>query len=101
MKVPSVRLLALLVVLTSLAYSQVEKLAIPAGTPEDKDLNLISSEQDAQKKLAMYQDFLAKYASDPMAVAYGKLAAIAVLPECWRPCESAGVWGQSFGGSPA
>jgi hypothetical protein len=71
MKLESARLVALLFCLTSMAHSQVEKLAIPAGTPEDKDLNLISSEQDAQKKLAMYQDFLGKYASNPMAVAYG------------------------------
>jgi len=71
MKLTSARLVALLFFLTSVAYSQVEKLAIPAGTPEDKDLILISGEQDAQKKLAMYQEFLAKYASNPMAVAYG------------------------------
>jgi len=54
-----------------LAYGQVEKLTIPAGTPEDKDLNAISSEQDPQKKVQMYQDFLSKYASNPAAVAYG------------------------------
>ena len=56
-----------------LAYGQVEKLTIQAGTPEDedKDLNAISSEQDPQKKVEMYQDFLSKYASNPAAVAYG------------------------------
>lgn len=70
MKPTRARLFAVLFFLTSLAYSQVEKLAIPAGTPEDKDLNLISGEQDAQKKLQMYQDFLGKYGSNPMAVAY-------------------------------
>jgi tetratricopeptide (TPR) repeat protein len=51
-------------------YAQVDKIVIPAGTPEDKDLNLITSEPDAQKKVAMYQDFLQKYASNPVAVAY-------------------------------
>lgn len=50
--------------------AQVEKITIPAGTPEDNDLNAISSEQDAQKKISMYQDFLQKYASNPAAVAY-------------------------------
>ena len=51
--------------------AQVEKITIPAGTPEDKDLNEIGNEQDAQKKIALYQDFLQKYASNPAAVAYG------------------------------
>jgi len=54
----------------SMAFGQVEKITIPAGTPEDKDLTAISSEQDAQKKISMYQDFLQKYALNPAAVAY-------------------------------
>jgi hypothetical protein len=53
-----------------LGYGQVDKIVIPAGTPEDKDLNVITSEPDAPKKIAMYQDFLQKYASNPVAVAY-------------------------------
>jgi hypothetical protein len=53
-----------------LGYGQVDKITIPAGTPEDKDLNLITGEPDAQKKIAMYEDFLQKYASNPVAVAY-------------------------------
>ena len=44
---------------------------IPAGTPEDVALASISSEQDAQKRLAMYQDFLQQFSSNPAAVAYG------------------------------
>ena len=52
------------------AYGQLDKMVIPAGTPEDKELNLISDEPDAQKKITMYQDFLQKYASNPVAVAY-------------------------------
>jgi tetratricopeptide (TPR) repeat protein len=53
------------------ANAQTDKIVIPAGTPEDHDLQAISSEQDAAKKLAMYQDFVQKYASNPAAVAYG------------------------------
>jgi tetratricopeptide (TPR) repeat protein len=53
------------------AGAQVDKIVIPAGTPEDHDLQDISNEQDAAKKLAMYQDFVQKYASNPAAVAYG------------------------------
>ena len=58
------------ILLTALVHSQVETIVIPAGTPEDNDLNTIANEQDAQKKAAMYQDFLQKYASNQAAVAY-------------------------------
>src|SRR5271169_3858803 len=51
--------------------AQTDKIVIPAGTPEDHDLQAISNEQDAAKKLAMYQDFVQKYSSNPAAVAYG------------------------------
>ena len=53
------------------ANAQADKIVIPAGTPEDNDLQAITNEQDAAKKLAMYQDFAQKYASNPAAVAYG------------------------------
>jgi tetratricopeptide (TPR) repeat protein len=53
------------------AFAQLEKIAIPAGSPEDNALQAISNEPDAQKKLAMYQDFVHTFASNPMAVAYG------------------------------
>jgi tetratricopeptide (TPR) repeat protein len=51
--------------------AQVDHIVIAAGTPEDHDLQDITSEQDATKKLAMYADFVQKYASNPAAVAYG------------------------------
>ena len=44
---------------------------IPAGTPEDQALQAISNEPDGQKKLAMYEDFVQKFSSNPAAVAYG------------------------------
>ena len=44
---------------------------IPAGTPEDQGLQAITKEPDAQKKLAMYEDFLQQFSSNPAAVAYG------------------------------
>jgi len=59
------------VFVTLLSHAQSDRIVIPAGTPEDKDLQTISSEQDPAKKLAMYQDFVQKYASNPAAVAYG------------------------------
>jgi tetratricopeptide (TPR) repeat protein len=57
--------------LSALAGAQTDKIVIPAGTPEDHDLQAISNEQDAAKKLAMYQDFVQKYSSNPAAVTYG------------------------------
>lgn len=63
--------LAILFLMASLAYPQIDKIVIPAGTSEDQALNAINNEQDAQKRLAMYQDFLEKFASNPAAVAYG------------------------------
>jgi tetratricopeptide (TPR) repeat protein len=52
-------------------HAQVDKIVIPAGTPEDQALTAISNEPDTQKKLAMYQDFVQKFAANPAAVAYG------------------------------
>jgi tetratricopeptide (TPR) repeat protein len=63
-------ILASSLLISALAFSQVEKIVIPAGTPEDNDLNAISNEPDTAKKTSMYQDFLQKYASNPMAVAF-------------------------------
>lgn len=56
---------------TTLLPAQVDKIIIPAGTPEDQALTAISNEQDAQKKQAMYEDFVQKFANNPAAVAYG------------------------------
>jgi len=58
-------------ILAPLACAQSDRIVIPAGTLEDHDLQAISSEPDPAKKLAMYQDFVQKYASNPAAVAYG------------------------------
>ena len=54
-----------------LLHAQLDKIVIAAGTPEDQALQAITNEQDGQKKLAMYQDFLEKFSSNPAAVAYG------------------------------
>src|SRR5208283_2409997 len=58
-------------VFSVLGCAQLDKIVIPAGTPEDQALTAISNEQDSQKKLAMYQDFLQKFSANPAAVAYG------------------------------
>jgi tetratricopeptide (TPR) repeat protein len=53
------------------ASAQVDHIEIAAGTDEDRALQAISNEQDAPKKLAMYQEFVQKFSSNPAAVAYG------------------------------
>jgi tetratricopeptide (TPR) repeat protein len=53
------------------ARAQMDKIVISAGTPEDHDLQAISNEPDAAKKLALYQDFVQKYSSNAAAVTYG------------------------------
>ena len=67
-------LLAILLVIAfsiSQAQAQVERIVIAAGTDEDHALQAITNEQDNSKKLAMYEDFVQKFSSNPQAVAYG------------------------------
>src|SRR5450631_1153068 len=65
-----VLLVTFLLVLAPLALTQIDTLVIPAGTPEDQALQAITKEPDDQKKLAMYEDFLKQFSSNPAAVAY-------------------------------
>jgi tetratricopeptide (TPR) repeat protein len=51
--------------------AQVDHIVIAAGTPEDQALQAITNEQDSQKKLALYEDFVKKFVANPAAVAYG------------------------------
>jgi len=51
--------------------SQNVKIVIPAGTPEDKELTAIAAEPEAQKRIALYQDFVQKYSGNKAAAAYG------------------------------
>jgi hypothetical protein len=60
-----------LILCSGISEAQLDKIIIPAGTPEDQALTAISNEQDNAKKLAMYEDFLNKFSSNPAAVAYG------------------------------
>jgi tetratricopeptide (TPR) repeat protein len=57
-------------VLAGMAEGQIDKIVIAAGTPEDQALEAITKETDGQKKIAMYQDFLQKFSSNPAAVTY-------------------------------
>jgi tetratricopeptide (TPR) repeat protein len=53
------------------ALAQVDHITIGAGTDEDKALQTISSEQDPQKRVALYEEFVQKFSSNQAAVAYG------------------------------
>ncbi len=68
-----VLMVSIFVLIASFSYSQIDKIALTAGSPEDKDLTSIGNEQDNQKKISLYQDYLQKYSANPMAVAYGNL----------------------------
>jgi tetratricopeptide (TPR) repeat protein len=63
--------LFLLLLLALPASGQVSKFLIPAGSPEDHELQVISNEPDPQKRIALYVEFVGKFASNPTAVAYG------------------------------
>jgi hypothetical protein len=56
----------------SAAWSQNTPIVIPAGTPEDKDLATITAENDAEKRIAAYQEFISKYSDNKPAVAYAE-----------------------------
>ena len=54
-----------------ISFGQVTHISIAAGTDEDRALQAISSETDAQKKIAQLQKFNEDYAQNKPAVAYG------------------------------
>ncbi len=95
-------LLSLLPILFFISYAgaQVEHIVIAAGTDEDHALQAISNEQDAQKKVAMYEDFVQKFSANPSAAAYGN----------WQLAQAFGATGdlpkaleygdKAFAGSP-
>ncbi len=51
--------------------AQVQTIFIPAGTPEDQAIQAIVKENDDAKRLAMWEEFVAKFPSNGAAVAYG------------------------------
>lgn len=63
--------LLFLLLLVLPASGQVSKILIPAGSPEDQVLQAITNEPDSQKRIVRYLQFVAQFASNPMAVAYG------------------------------
>jgi tetratricopeptide (TPR) repeat protein len=72
MRISRYRILSGLLVFSTIGWSQDVKISIPAGTSEDKELTSIAAEPDAQKRVALYQDFLKQYADNNSAAAYGE-----------------------------
>jgi len=64
---------AFALLLSTSALAQ-RRITIPAGTPEDQALQAISTETDTKKKIAMLEEFVAKYPDNKPALAYG----------CWQ-----------------
>lgn len=65
------RAIVLLVALLAPPLWAQSKITIAAGTPEDQDLQAISNQADAQKRTAMLEEFVRKFAANPAAVGYG------------------------------
>src|SRR6516164_8555250 len=61
--------LAISMLLCANALGQ-RKIVIPAGTPEDQELQAIANQSDAKQKIAMLEEFANKYASNAPAAAY-------------------------------
>jgi len=93
--------LALILTLLTLgAQAQVERIVIAAGTDEDHALQEISNEQDAQKKLAMYQDFVQKFSSNPVAAAYGNWQIAQAYQSTGDLPKALGYGDKALAGSP-
>ncbi|MBZ5512805.1 MAG: hypothetical protein LAN70_16785 [Acidobacteriia bacterium] len=65
------RAIVLLVALLAPPLWAQSRITIKAGTPEDQELQAISNQGDAQKRTAMLEEFVRKFAANPAAVAYG------------------------------
>ena len=61
MRHPGILIAALVLLIASCAGAQLQSIVIPAGTPEDKQIQAIGNEADAQKRVAMWQDFVQNF----------------------------------------
>jgi len=80
--------------------AQVGKIVIAAGTPEDKALQAIGNEQDPQKKLTMYQDFVQNFSSNPVAVVYGNWQLAQYYQTAGDPQKAMEYGEKALAGSP-
>ena len=66
MKRRRVVVLALVLLMSSLVYSQVDKIVIPAGTPEDQALSAINSEPSSMRNKRF--SMTASYSSEQLNI---------------------------------
>ena len=71
MKIIRLGLFVLFALFAFSAAAQVANFTFPAGSPEDQASDVIAKETDPQKKMALLNDFVQKFSSNPLAVAYG------------------------------
>jgi len=64
-------ILILFLLLSFGLQAQVKTIVIAAGTPEDKALQAITAESNAQKRITMLQQFVTDYAGNADLAAYG------------------------------
>ena len=93
-------LVSSLVLTISQASAQGDRIVIAAGTDEDHALQAITTEQDAQKKLVMYEDFVQKYSSNPQAVAYGNWQLAQAYQATGDMPKALGYGDKALAGSP-
>jgi tetratricopeptide (TPR) repeat protein len=80
--------------------AQVGKMVIAAGSPEDKALQAISNEQDSQKKLSLYLDFVQTFAANPADVAYGNWQLAQYYQTAGDPQKAIEYGDKALAGSP-
>ncbi|MGE5056460.1 MAG: hypothetical protein ACM3WP_20045 [Acidobacteriota bacterium] len=93
-------LVSSLLLTISQASAQSDRIVIAAGTDEDHALQAITTEQDAQKKMAMYEDFVQKYSSNPQAVAYGNWQLAQAYQATGDMPKALGYGDKALAGSP-
>src|SRR6476646_7406893 len=93
-------LVSSLVLTISQASAQSDRIVIAAGTDDDYSMQAITTEQDAQKKFVMYEDFVQKYSSNPQAIAYGNWQLAQAYQATGDMPKALGYGDKALGGSP-
>jgi tetratricopeptide (TPR) repeat protein len=90
----------LLLTLVVSASAQNVALSIAAGSPEDQATLAIANESDAQKRVTMWNDFLQKFAANPMAVAYGNLQLAELYQAAGDPVKALAAGEKAYAAVP-
>jgi tetratricopeptide (TPR) repeat protein len=80
--------------------AQVQQLAFTAGTDEEKASQIIDNESDAAKKTALLNDFLVKFAGNPVAVAYGNFQLAQLADAAGKTQDAAALYEKAVAALP-